>query len=69
VLIKRAEREKHRGSLAAFASESNGRLDRRTFLRRSGVAAGGLAALGALPLAGVRRAKAGPPPRPGQARP
>ena len=43
------------------------RLDRRAFLRRSGLAAGGLAALGALPLASVRKAKAGPPPAPGAA--
>ena len=34
-------------------------LDRRTFLRRSGLAAGGLAALGALPLGTVRKAEAG----------
>src|SRR6185312_9613766 len=36
--------------------------DRRTFLRRSGLVAGGLTALGALPLAGMRKAEAGPPP-------
>jgi formate dehydrogenase major subunit len=54
-----------RGSLAAFVNEANGRLDRRAFLRRSGLAAGGLAALGALPLASVRKAQAGPPPAPG----
>ena len=46
MLIKRTEREKHRGSFAAFASDSNKHLDRRAFLRRSGLAAGGLAALG-----------------------
>jgi formate dehydrogenase major subunit len=62
VLIKRTEREARRGSLAAFARETHGGLDRRSFLRRSGLAAGGLAALGSLPLAGVRKAKAGPPP-------
>ena len=67
MLIKRTERERQRGSLAAFANESNGRLDRRAFLRRSGLAAGGLATLGALPLASVRKAKAGPPPAPGAA--
>ena len=68
MLIKRTEREKHRGSLAvAFADRSNERLDRRAFLRRSGLAAGGLAALGALPLASVRKAKAGPPAAPGAA--
>ena len=68
MLIKRTERQGHRSSLAtAFAGESNGGLDRRSFLRRSGLAAGGLAALGALPLASVRNAKAGPPPTPGAA--
>jgi formate dehydrogenase major subunit len=66
VLIKRTEREARRGKLsAALAAQSGGGLDRRTFLRRSGVAAGGLAALGALPLISVRRAEAGPPPAPG----
>jgi len=66
VLIKRTEREARRGMLAAsLASQSNGALDRRTFLRRSGVAAGGLAALGTLQLGQVRRAEAGPPAPPG----
>lgn len=66
MLIKRTEREARRGKLsAALAAQSGGGLDRRTFLRRSGVAAGGLAALGALPLISVRRAEAGPPPAPG----
>ena len=61
MLIKRTERQARRGSLAALASQNNRGLDRRSFLRRSGLAAGGLATLGALPLAGVRQAKAGPP--------
>jgi len=64
VLIKRTEREARRGALAAaFASQSGGGLDRRTFLRRSGL--GGLAALGALQLSGVHKAEAGPPPAAG----
>src|SRR5215471_8809414 len=68
VLIKRAERQARRGALtAAFAEHSGGGLDRRSFLRRSGLAAGGLAALGALPLSGVQKAKAGPPPAQGAA--
>ena len=66
MLIKRTEREKHRGGFAvAFADQSNERLDRRSFLRRSGLAAGSVAALGVLPLASVRKAKAGPPAAPG----
>jgi formate dehydrogenase major subunit len=64
VLIKRTEREACRGTLAAaFASQSGGGLDRRAFLRRSGL--GGLAALGALQLGSVRKAEAGPPPAQG----
>ena len=47
---------------AALATEIQRRLDRRTFLRRSGLVAGALAALGALPLGSVRKAEAGPPP-------
>src|SRR5437588_2704153 len=42
--------------------ERKATLDRRGFLRRSGLLAGGLAALGALPLGSMRKAKAGPPP-------
>jgi formate dehydrogenase major subunit len=62
VLIKRTERQARPGQLAAFASQSDRGLDRRTFLHRSGLVAGGLGALGGLPLASVRRAEAGPPP-------
>jgi len=65
MLIRRTEREARRGSLAALASQSDRGLDRRSFLRRSGVAAGALAALGALPLGSVRQATAGRPPPPG----
>jgi formate dehydrogenase major subunit len=66
VLIKRTEREARRGTLAAaLASQSGGTLDRRGFLRRSGLLAGGLATLGALPLGSVRKAAAGPPPKAG----
>jgi len=48
---------------ATLASQSQGGLDRRTFLRRSGL--GGLAALGVLQPGGVRKAQAGPPPAQG----
>src|ERR1700736_6655810 len=68
MLIKRPEREARRGTLAAaFAGQSGGALDRRSFLRRSGLVAGGLATLGALPLGSVRKAEAGPPPAAGAA--
>ena len=63
MLIKRTERQAHRGSsAAALPIQIEGGLDRRTFLRRSGLAAGSLATLGALSLGSVRKAEAGPPP-------
>jgi formate dehydrogenase major subunit len=65
VLIKRTERQARSGNLAAFTGQLDRGLDRRTFLLRSGLVAGGLGALGALPLASVRRAEAGPPPAAG----
>jgi formate dehydrogenase major subunit len=66
MLIKRTERGPRRGALiAGLQGPTDGRLDRRSFLRRSGLAAGSLATLGALPLASVRKAQAGPPPAPG----
>ncbi len=67
MLIRRTEHPAGRGTLAALASQSDHGVDRRTFLRRAGLAAGSLAALEALPLASVRRAQAGPPPAPGAA--
>ncbi len=45
-----------------MANESSGGLDRRTFLKRSGLTAGALAALGSFPLGSIRKAEAGPPP-------
>ena len=66
MLIKRTERQARRGALAqALPGQSDAGLDRRSFLRRSGLVAGGLAAIGTLPLASVRRAQAGPPAKPG----
>ncbi len=65
MLIRRTDHQARRGSLVALAGQADRGLDRRAFLRRSGLVAGGLAALGALPLAGVRRAEAGPPPAAG----
>jgi formate dehydrogenase major subunit len=63
VLIKRTERHDRRTALAAALRDQSDRgLDRRSFLRRSGLVAGGLATLGALPLTSLRKAEAGPPP-------
>src|SRR5215831_11051643 len=65
MLIKRTQRQARHAMGAALASEASGqqgRLDRRAFLRRSGLAAGSLATLGALPLGSERKAEAGPPP-------
>jgi formate dehydrogenase major subunit len=59
MLIKRSDRQGRNGSLAAaLANQSGGTLDRRSFLKRSGLAAGALAAVGSLPLASVRKAEA-----------
>jgi formate dehydrogenase major subunit len=60
VLIRRSERQARRGAFSADQTSERG-LDRRSFLRRSGLA-GGLAGLGALSLGAVRKAEAGPPP-------
>jgi formate dehydrogenase major subunit len=65
VLIKKSQREARRGAfLNALPVQARGSPDRRSFLLRSGVAAGGFAALGTLPLIAVRKAEAGPPPPP-----
>src|ERR1700733_3349027 len=66
MLIKRTEgRQRPGAATPAIAPEAHGNLDRRSFLRRSGLVAGGLAGLGALPLYSVRKAAAGAPPPPG----
>ena len=63
MLIKRTERQARRGTLAAALQDrSDGGLDRRAFLRRSGLIAGSLATIGALPSGSVRKAEAGAPP-------
>ena len=63
MLIRRSERQGRRGMLAsALQGVPDRGLDRRSFLRRSGLVAGSLASLGALPLTSVRQAQAGPPP-------
>src|SRR3984893_2966701 len=64
MLIKRSERQARRGKVASELTQQSSEktLDRRSFLRRSGLAAGSLAALGSLPLGSIRQAEAGPPP-------
>jgi formate dehydrogenase major subunit len=62
VLIKRTERQTRRSALAAtVGNQAVGGLDRRSFLRRSGLVATGLATIGALPLATVQKAEAAGP--------
>jgi formate dehydrogenase major subunit len=65
MLIRRSDHQARSVKLAALAAQSDPGLDRRSFLRRSGLVATGVAALGALPLGSVRKAKAGPPPAAG----
>ena len=60
MLIRRTERLASSGAFSADQTSERG-LDRRSFLRHSGLA-GGLAGLGALSLGAVRKAQAGPPP-------
>jgi formate dehydrogenase major subunit len=68
MLIRRTERQQRRGAGASvIAGEPQSNLDRRSFLRRSGLIAGGLAGLGALSLGSVREAAAGAPPAQGTA--
>ena len=57
MLVKKSERQARRGSLASLAAHSNA-LDRRAFLRRSGIGAGSLAVLGMMPLGTIRKAEA-----------
>ena len=62
MLIKRTERQSRRSNLAAtVGNQTAGGLDRRSFLRRSGLVATGLATIGALPLATVQKAEAAGP--------
>jgi formate dehydrogenase major subunit len=65
VLIKRSERVTRRGVMSNGLNVQPVGMDRRTFLRRSGLVAGGLAALGTLADGSLRRADAGPPPKHG----
>ena len=57
MLIRKTDYPARRGSLAGLAAQSTA-LDRRAFLRRSGIGAGSLAVLGTMPLGTVRKAEA-----------
>ena len=58
MLIKRKSGEASRATLQTVAASlASGLMDRRGFLRRSGVAVGGLAAVGSLQLGSVRKPK------------
>jgi formate dehydrogenase major subunit len=66
MLVKRSERPSPRGTAVPLVAGATNGLDRRTFLRRSGLVAGGLAGLGLLPgVTTVRKATAGEPAVPG----
>src|SRR5262249_56795016 len=65
MLIRRTERTARRSALAqTLQDRSEGGLDRRTFLRRSGLVAGGVAPLRAPPPYTGRQAPTRPPPPP-----
>ena len=67
MLVKKSEKRPEKKNGDGQVPLSNGALGRRAFLKRSGVVTGALAALGTLPLTGVRKAEAGPPPPAGAA--
>jgi formate dehydrogenase major subunit len=63
LLIRTSDRHRARRAFSPEpAAPAAGGTDRRTFLKRSGLVAGGLAVLGGLPLGAVRKADAGVPP-------
>jgi formate dehydrogenase major subunit len=63
VLIRKSERRPERAKPScAEAGQQSSSLDRRTFLKRSGITIGALAGVGEIALHGVRKAEAGPPP-------
>jgi formate dehydrogenase major subunit len=65
MLVRKTDRSPRHGSLAETLTTACGGMDRRTFLRRSGLVGGALAAVGTVSLGSLRRAAAGPPPKPG----
>jgi formate dehydrogenase major subunit len=66
MLTKRRNGQAGRSKLQAVAAAIGAEtLDRRTFLRRSGLTVGGLAAMGTIQLGSVRQARAIDAPKPG----
>ncbi|MEI8144603.1 MAG: molybdopterin-dependent oxidoreductase, partial [Alphaproteobacteria bacterium] len=66
MLIKRRSGDAARTKLAGLAAGlTSGVMDRRTFLARAGLVAGGMAAVGSLTLGSVRKAEAVGAPTPG----
>src|ERR687896_230067 len=66
MLIKRKDGQAARARLhGLIGATGSAPIDRRSFLRRSGLAVGGMAALGAFQLGTVRKAAAISPPQPG----
>jgi formate dehydrogenase major subunit len=64
VLIKRSGLTTRGGAKATLTpNQPDEGIDRRSFLARSGLVAGSLATFGALPLASIRKAQAGEPPK------
>ncbi|MBZ8119426.1 molybdopterin-dependent oxidoreductase [Roseovarius sp. LXJ103] len=60
MLVKRRSTDARRSGLAAFAQNVSAKpVDRRSFLKTSGLAVGGLAAFGAIGASTVRKAEAG----------
>ncbi|HEY8382378.1 MAG TPA: formate dehydrogenase subunit alpha [Microvirga sp.] len=63
MLIKRKSGDASRSKLQAItAGLASGTIDRRSFLKRSGLAVGGLAAVGSIHIGSVRKAAAAPVP-------
>lgn len=60
MLTKRSSGAPRRALLSIASEEAGAALDRRSFLRRSGLVAGGAATFGAVQLGGLRKAQAGP---------
>ena len=62
MLIKRPEQPRENAAAPTDPAPVGRGLDRRSFLSRSGLVAGGLAGLGTLPFSSIRQSHAGEPP-------